>query len=121
MILNFKFNKKWTTILVIVTFLIIIFNYVDIKMLTLPKGELIMSKDSHNMEYTLNGYLVSYKNKHETGIRVEVINNKTNKSKNIYWEFPQISIEILWIDDVHVDINDIVLDVERNTYKSINK
>lgn len=120
MIFKGRLNNICTIISVIIVIIIIIFNYIDITMLKLPQGEFITSEQSFNKEYTLNAYLVSYKEKDETGIRVEVVNNKTKKSKTIYWEYPNKDIKMLWIDETHVDINDIILNIKKNTYKSIN-
>lgn len=52
-------------------------------MLNLPVGEYIASLDSPNKEYTLKSYKYSGGATMDWSLRVEVINNKTNK-KTMY-------------------------------------
>lgn len=115
------FSKKLTYFSGIVVFalaiIFIVLNSFDFEMLNLPKGELIQSKDSPNKKYTLNAYYVKNEKENKVGVRVELIDNKNGKGKNIYWAYPENNVEIIWVDENHADINDVLLDVTRDTYK----
>ena len=45
-----------------------------------------------------------------------VKNNKTNKQKNLYWQYKCETATIEWLDDVTVLINGKTLDVRKDTY-----
>lgn len=82
----------------------------------LPEGELITSKDSPNGDYTINAYLCSGNATTDFSMRCSVKNNKENTERNIYWQYHEEEAEIIWIDDVTVDINGVKLNVETDSY-----
>lgn len=118
----FKTKLSWPVAIVFISvcIVIIILNSINFSMIYLPKGEFIASQESPSKDYTLNAYIISYENKDNTAIRVEVLNNKTKKARNIYWAHPEKTVQMIWVDEMHVDINDTVLHIKRNSYKSKN-
>ncbi|MFA5603283.1 MAG: DUF5412 family protein [Bacilli bacterium] len=120
MVFKTKLGWKAAIFLASICIIIIILNSINFSMIYLPKGEFVASQESPSKEYTLNAYLISYENKDDTAIRVEVLNNKTKKTRNIYWAFPEKTVQMIWVDEMHVDINDTVLHIKNNSYKSKN-
>lgn len=85
---------------------------------SLPKGELIDSIDSPNGNSTVNVYLVRGSATVSEAIRCEVIFNARliNKSRNIYWKYRQSEVNITWLNDQIIKINEIFLDINKDTY-----
>lgn len=82
---------------------------------SLPKGELLESIESPTNDYTINSYIVR-NSLSVDAIRVELINNKTLKRKNIYWGYPESIADIKWIDKDTVEINGHVLNIHKDIY-----
>ena len=86
-------------------------------MASLPQGDFICESTSPQGTYTVNLY--------ETnpalsagGQRGEMIINKTQKRRNIYWEYNRYikGYEIIWEDDDTVIINGTRLNLPDGTY-----
>ncbi|MBP0723689.1 hypothetical protein J5Y03_00645 [Bacillus sp. RG28] len=60
--------------------------------------------------YNYSGF-INYKN-----VRVEIVNNKTKKSKTIYYNFVEGPLNIEWIDNDTIKIENKILNVEKETY-----
>lgn len=92
------------------------FYYLFYDMSNLPQGIFISSVNSPNNEYTVKSYL--YNGGATTGyaVRVELINNKTDKTKNIYWQYKIDKSEIVWLDNETVRINGIKLNIYKDRY-----
>ncbi len=84
----------------------------------LPKGELIDSIDSPNGNSTVNVYIARGNATVAEAIRCEVIykDRIINKKRNIYWQYRQSAVKITWLNDTTVRINDINLDINKDTY-----
>lgn len=85
---------------------------------SLPKGELLYKVDSPTNEYTINIYIVRGKNVTVSdSIRGELVfNNRIKFSKNIYWQYRQSWVDVIWLDNYIVNINGVILDVRRDVY-----
>ena len=85
---------------------------------SLPKGDLIDSIDSPNGNNTVNVYLVRGSATVAEAIRCEIIfkDRLINKSRNIYWQYRQSEVEITWLNDTTIKINEIYLDINKDIY-----
>ena len=91
-----KYKKKIIVILIIMIFIYI--NFCSrFRMWHLPTGEYIESLESPNKEYTLNSYRYSGGATMDWSLRVEVVNNKTNKKINIYYKYHEKDADMEWI------------------------
>ena len=52
-------------------------------------------------------------------IRVE-IQNENGETRNIYYSYPTSSVDAIWIDNDNVKINNIRLNIHKDSYKKIN-
>lgn len=114
-------KKNIVKILLIISLLILVFAYLVYRfffsMSALPEGEFLYSVDSPNGEYTINAYIARGNATVAESIRAELVYNNRNKSpKNIYWQYRELTADIIWIDDTTVEINGIRLDVTKDIY-----
>lgn len=110
-----KHYKNILLILLILVLGIIIFNqFYNIN--NLNTGELIEELYSPNNKFVLKSYFINGGSLSANSVRVEVINNDTNESRNIYFNYPENKVNMKWIDDVNVDINGIELNINKETY-----
>lgn len=82
----------------------------------LPHGELIDTTASPNNEYVVNAYLCSGNATTDFSIRCEVVDLKTNKSRNIYWNYHQEDVSCYWKSQDVIVINNIELNVLTDEY-----
>jgi len=72
----------------------------------LPKGEYLTEETSPDGTYTLKAYLVNGGATTSYAIRGElVLNNKDNKTKNVYWNNNEETATIEWTDKNTVVVN----------------
>lgn len=83
-------------------------------MARLPHGELIASYNSPTKEYTLNVYLCHGGATVDNSIRGE-LETKYHK-RNIFWQYKEDCAEVEWVDDHHISINGIILDIRYDIY-----
>ena len=115
--MNIKKYKKLILLLTLfVTLLIYILNE-TFSMNNLPKGKFVQELKSQNGQYSLKSYFIDGGSLSGDAIRVELINNSTNKIKNIYWKYPVSSVEMKWLDANTVEINKIILNIHKDHYK----
>lgn len=100
-----KKHKKIIIILFIILFLFYINCFTRFPMYHLPKGDFIESLDSPSGEYTIKSYRYSGGATVDWHLRVEVINNSTNKATNIYYKYHEYDSTMEWLDDNNVIIN----------------
>lgn len=82
----------------------------------LPHGELVDTTVSPNNEYVVNAYLCSGNATTDFSIRCEVVDLKTNKSRNIYWNYHQEDVSWYWKSQDVIVINNIELNVLTDEY-----
>ncbi|MCT9853009.1 DUF5412 domain-containing protein [Priestia megaterium] len=84
----------------------------------LPSGDYISQSTSPDGNYTVKIYQSSGGATTGFAIRGEVIyNNKSfNKTKNIYWNYPQEKAKVKWINHDTVNISGHVLNVKKDTF-----
>jgi len=120
-------RKNWWKILkrISLFFLLFIVIYVilcmttRIGMLRLPEGEYISSLDSPDKLHTLKAYRYSGGATMDWSLRVEVVNNKTDKKLNIYYVYHEKDADMKWVDNRTVIINGIKLDIYDDYYKDL--
>lgn len=112
-------NIKSKILIIIVTIISIVIIYLIYNFFyslnSLPKGDLLESIKSPTNEYVINSYLVR-NSLSADAIRVELINNKTLKRKNIYWWYPESTADIKWINEDIVEINGHTLNIYKDRY-----
>ncbi len=84
--------------------------------LPLPEGEYIKSVSSPNNAYIVKAYLCANGATDADSVRCEVIETSTRRCRNIFWQHQRNDVEIKWINNTVVSIDDIKLDMENNEY-----
>lgn len=85
----------------------------------LPEGELELSIDSEDGEYTLNVYLVSLNALSRYGYRGEVVHRDSGEARTVYFEYPveHTAVNAAWDGDA-VWINGVSVNAEHGVYDS---
>lgn len=108
-----KIKKIIKALLVLAVCIVVLFCWIFSR---IPEGGVLLSSSaSLDGEYTVNVYL------HENSlsadaVRCEVVNSNHERARNIYWNYPESTAKIQWMDDDTVSINGIVLDVRTDKY-----
>ena len=116
--------KKWLVpVIIVASILLIIFALIsygiywaffDIQ--RLDGQEVITVSDSPDSSYTVTAYLNNGGATTDYAVLCAVKNNKTEKERNIYWNYHCSTADIQWLDDKTVSINGIELDVTKDKY-----
>ena len=78
--------------------------------------EVIVTSDSPDGRYTVTAYKNNGGATTGYAVLATVIDNQTQKSRNIYWQYPCENADIVWIGETNVQINGISLDAGQDTY-----
>jgi len=116
--------KKWSApVTITVSVLMIIFAFIsygiywaffDIQ--RLDGQEVITVSDSPDSSYTVTAYLNNGGATTDYAVLCAVKNKKTDKERNIYWNYHCRTADIQWLNDQTVCINGIELDVTKDSY-----
>ena len=117
MIQNTKNKRILVLVLVFVILICVSFQIIESKLLFLPEGTKIETLNSPNGNYTMNAYLIDGGSLSANAIRVEIINNENEKTKNIYYSYPEDVIIFEWMDNDNVIINGVKLNIHSDYYK----
>ena len=80
-------------------------------------GESVLQKTtSPNGTYTVTAYLNNGGATTDWAVLCSVENNETGRTKNLYWNYHCSTADIKWQDENTVIINDVALDVRKDTY-----
>ncbi|WP_019413977.1 DUF5412 domain-containing protein [Paenisporosarcina sp. TG20] len=83
----------------------------------LPTGEFLTEETSPDGTYTLKAYDTNGGATTAYAVRGELVfNEKSNKRKNIYWNYRQETADISWTDNDTVIINGHTLDVPNDKF-----
>ena len=83
----------------------------------LPVGDFVQDLTSPNGEYTLKAYRYAGKMNFDAwSVRIEVVNNKSQDKKNIYYKYKQYEIKLEWKDNTTVIINDKKINIFEDYY-----
>ncbi|MGF9946214.1 DUF5412 family protein [Priestia megaterium] len=85
-----------------------------------PKGEYISQSASPNDDYIVKIYRSSGGATTPFTIRGEVTYTKKvfNKRKNIYWNYPQETAKVKWVNNKTVNISGHILNVKKDTFNA---
>ena len=111
-------NKIFIVIFFIIIIIIILTGVVYVSffsMSNLPIGEEIKRESSPDNEHMLIVYICENALS-APAIRCEVVNIYTGKARNIYWQYREEYVDILWLDNYTVSINGICLNIFRDSY-----
>lgn len=78
--------------------------------------DILTELTSPNSTYTVTAYLNNGGATTDYAVLCTVTDNKTGKSKNIYWNAPCQTADVAWVDDVTVMINEVKLDVRHDVF-----
>lgn len=112
--MNNKYKILIIAIIIVVLIACVIYHFFY-NMNFLPKGEPLESIELPTNDYIINSYIVR-NSLSADAIRVELINNKTSKRKNIYWGYPESTANIKWINEDTVEINGHILNIHNDRY-----
>ncbi len=80
-------------------------------------GKFLNEVSSPNSDYALKAYLIDGGPLSSDSIRVELVYNKNkSKVKNIYFNYPENSVTMKWLDNFNVEINGKQLNINKETY-----
>ncbi|MDD3392600.1 MAG: DUF5412 family protein [Bacilli bacterium] len=112
--------KKYKWLIIIFAIVLIVIGaiyYFDNSMNYLPKGEYLYSVEAPDKKFKVNAYFIDGGPISGDAIRVELVNTVNDNTKNIYWKYPISTVDIKWIDNETVVINDIKLNIYTDIYK----
>ncbi|MFR5266670.1 DUF5412 family protein [Clostridium sp.] len=109
------FSAPIVLILVIITTYFSLTKYIY-GLYALPEGKFLTESTSPNGEYTVKTYKCIGNVESDVSIRGELINNKTNKKRNIYWDHKIYNANVIWDTDNSVIINAHKINLQNGKY-----
>lgn len=111
-----KHIKIILPLLIVVLSIIYAVNWAFFDIQRIDGQELIKEVSSPDGNYTISAYLNNGGATTDYAVLCSVRNNKTNKEKNIYWNYHCTTADIDWISENTVIINGVELNVDKDTY-----
>ena len=111
-----KYMKILLPLLIVVLVIIYAVNWAFFDIQRLDGQKLIKEVSSADGNYTVSAYLNDGGATTGYAVLCSVRNNKTNKEKNIYWNYRCEKADIDWISEDTVIINGVELNVDKDTY-----
>ncbi|MGO4887305.1 DUF5412 family protein [Anaerobacillus sp. MEB173] len=108
--------KKWLVVLGIIFIIgIPIYDFLNVELDELSEGEFLTEYPSPNNEYMAKAYLIDEGGATvRAAIRVEI--DFGNEIKTIYWNYDESTVNIKWLDNETIEINDHKLNIFNDTY-----
>ena len=111
--------KKCAIVLAIISIVAIpiyaIYDFLVVDLDEIPEGEFLSEYPSPNEEYIARAYLIDNGGATvRTAIRVEI--KYGNEVKAIYWNYDEHTINLKWLDNKTVEINEHQLNIIKDTY-----
>lgn len=78
--------------------------------------EVLEEVTSPDGKYTCTVYLNNGGATVDYAVLCSVTNNRTGRERNIYWQYRSSGAVVYWIDETHVSIDGIALDVRTDSY-----
>ena len=103
-------------VLLIISFLAYGFYWAFYDIRHIEGEEVLQEVSSPNGTYTVTAYLNNGGATTDYAVLCSVKYNGRNKEKNIYWQYHCYDADIRWIDEYTVQINNVTLDVRKDTY-----
>lgn len=79
-------------------------------------GDFVEEVISPTEDYSLKSYLLLGDPLSADAMRVELVNNKTKESRNIYFNYHENEVDMKWLDERTVKINNKILDIYEDEY-----
>ncbi|WP_342573894.1 DUF5412 family protein [Solibacillus sp. FSL K6-1781] len=93
----------------------IIYDFIEVELDELPKGELLSEHSSPNLDYIAKAYLIDEGGATvRAAIRVEI--DFGNDLKTIYWNYDESTVNIKWLDHETIEINNHKLNIFNDYY-----
>ena len=93
----------------------IIYDFIEVELDELPKGELLSEHSSPNHDYIAKAYLIDEGGATvRAAIRVEI--DFGNDLKTIYWNYDESTVNIKWLDHETIEINNHKLNIFNDNY-----
>jgi hypothetical protein len=112
----------WKIIFLVFIFLIILFGYLAYHSLwdtqSIPKGDLIRTVESPKRYHVANIYSGTGGATVDFSIIVEIEDKKTGKKKNIFFQYPCEDVDVKWLSESEIQINEIKLNINKDVYDS---
>lgn len=112
-------KRKIIFMMIIIPILIIgyIIYHLFFSLNNLPEGVFLNEFKSPKGTYTVRAYICNGGATVDYAIRAELIeNNKKNSIKNFYWEYKAYNIEVEWIDETTININNHIIYLPNGSY-----
>ena len=117
-------KRKWAVLLLIPVLLAMGIYRAFFDMNALPQGELLASYPSPLGNYRIDLFLCNSGATTDYAVRGAVVDTRTGRSRNIYWQYHQSDAAVDWINGENVLISgtvlgeaqDIVLNITKNRY-----
>ncbi|MED0759081.1 DUF5412 domain-containing protein [Aneurinibacillus thermoaerophilus] len=117
--MSVKKKVLWSLLILILVFVGIIgylYYFLFYSMSRLPEGDFIKQVDSPDKRHTIKMYIVYGGATVAPAVRGELITNKKETKKNIYWDYRTLDTNVKWLDNDTVSINGHEIDVEKELY-----
>ena len=111
----------WATLLLILAVIALGAYRFFFDMSALPKGELLASYPSPAGTYRMDLYLCNGGATTDYAVRGAIVSTGTGRAKNIYWQYHQTDVGVLWINEETVLISGTVLGEERDVVLNVTK
>ena len=112
-------KKKFIFAMIIIPLLIIGYIIYDLffSLNNLPEGVFLKEFTSPKVTYTVKAYLCNGGATVDYAIRAELIESSNkNRSKNFYWEYKISDIEVEWIEDKTIKIDNHIIYLPNGSY-----
>jgi hypothetical protein len=108
--------KKWLIGLALLSIMVIpIYDILHVDLDELSEGEFLSKHPSPNRDYTAKAYLIDEGGATvRAAIRVEI--DDGNEANTIYWNYDESTVNISWLDNETIHINDHTLNIFHDTY-----
>ena len=92
-----------------------VYDFFDVKLDELSKGEFLSEQPSPDNKYNAKAYLIDDGGATvRAAIRVEI--DYGSESKTIYWNYDESTANLKWLDNKTIKINDHTLNIFHDTY-----
>ncbi|MDD4369854.1 MAG: DUF5412 family protein [Anaerostipes sp.] len=83
---------------------------------SVPKGELQKIVQSPKGDYRANIYSGTGDATVDSSVLVEIENNKTKETKNIFWEYHCDNVKVNWLSENTIKINEKKMNINKDVY-----
>lgn len=88
---------------------------------SLPEGEMLASYPSPTGVYRMDMYLCNGGATTDYALRGAVVDTRTGRATNVYWQYHQSDAEVVWVDEETIQISGSVLGEERDVVLNVTR